>query len=215
MNGFKKLQKDFSGTLFQQGRKYRIKRLKFFSTLRSYLWLKMKGIHLGKNCTFYGVPYVRRSPFSTISIGNNCSFRSDSTSNLVGVNRKCLLNTHQEGAIIKIGDYSGFSGVVISAMERVEIGTHLLCGANVLITDFDFHYVDPNRRQEVGSKSAPVVIENNVWLGINTVVLKGVRIGENSVIAANSLVIKDIPPNVIAGGNPCKVIKELTPPVPA
>ena len=211
MRGIDRLKKDFSGTLFQQGRKYRLRWVKFTSTLRAKLWLRMKGVQLGKNCTFFGMPYVRRSPMSTIQIGNRCSFRSDSTSNLVGVNRKCLLNTHQPGAIIKIGERSGFSGAVISAMERVEIGNNLLCGANVLITDFDFHYVDPNRRQENGSKSAPVIIEDNVWLGINTVVLKGVRIGENSVIAANSLVIKDIPPNVIAGGNPCKVIKELYP----
>ncbi|MEM6633826.1 MAG: acyltransferase [Bacteroidota bacterium] len=211
MSGLEKLKKDFLGTVFSKGRKYRLYALRYFSTFKAYLWLGLKGVQLGKEITFMGSPYVRRSPLSSISIGDKCRFRSDSTSNLVGVNRRCLLNTHKEGAIIKIGKRSGFSGVVISAMERVEIGDNLLCGANVLITDFDFHYVDPTKRHIPGSKSAPVIIEDNVWLGINTVVLKGVRIGENSVIAANSLVIKDIPPNVIAGGNPCKVIKELAP----
>ena len=211
MSGIEKLKKDFSGTLFSKGRKYRLYLLRYYSTLKAKIWLGLKGVKMGKEVVFIGSPYVRRSPLSTIIIGDKCRFRSDSTSNLVGVNRRCLLNTHKEGAVIKIGTRSGFSGVVISAMERIEIGDNLLCGANVLITDFDFHFVDPSKRQIPGSKSAPVIIEDNVWLGINTVVLKGVRIGENSVIAANSLVIKDIPPNVIAGGNPCKVIKELAP----
>ena len=52
-----------------------------------------------------------------------------------------------------------------------------------------------------------MIIEDNVWIGVNTTILKGVTIGENSIIGANSLVVKDIPPNVIAGGNPCKVLK--------
>jgi acetyltransferase-like isoleucine patch superfamily enzyme len=52
-----------------------------------------------------------------------------------------------------------------------------------------------------------VIIHDNVWIGLNTVVLKGVEIGMNSIIGANSLVLKSIPPNVIAGGNPCKVLK--------
>jgi acetyltransferase-like isoleucine patch superfamily enzyme len=54
-----------------------------------------------------------------------------------------------------------------------------------------------------------VVIGDNVWLGVNSVVLKGVTIGKNSVIGANSVVTRDIPPNVIAAGNPCKVIKQI------
>jgi acetyltransferase-like isoleucine patch superfamily enzyme len=52
-----------------------------------------------------------------------------------------------------------------------------------------------------------VIIHDNVWIGLNTVVLKGVEIGENAVIGANSLVTNSIPANVIAGGNPCKVLK--------
>ena len=78
------------------------------------------------------------------------------------------------------------------------------CGANTLITDTDWHEDDPR----VGCNK-PVVIGDNVWLGYAVKVLKGVRIGENSIIGACSVVTKDIPANVIAAGNPCKVLKSL------
>jgi acetyltransferase-like isoleucine patch superfamily enzyme len=103
--------------------------------------------------------------------------------------------------VITIGDNSGFSGVSIGAATEIRIGNNVLCGANSVITDFDWHL---DRRN---SRPAPVIINDNVWIGLNTTILKGVTIGENSMIGANSLVVKDIPPNVIAGGNPCKVLK--------
>jgi acetyltransferase-like isoleucine patch superfamily enzyme len=62
---------------------------------------------------------------------------------------------------------------------------------------------------EFNTQGDPVTIEDNVWLGMNVIVLKGVTIGKNSMIAANSVVTKDIPENVLAGGYPCKVIRSL------
>ena len=78
------------------------------------------------------------------------------------------------------------------------------CGANTYIASTDAHTDDYR-----AGKDRPVVIEDNVWLGLNVVVLKGVHIGENSVIGANSVVTKDIPANVIAAGNPCKIIRHI------
>ncbi len=210
MPKFEKLKKDFRGVLFSKLRKYRLLMLRHSSTFITKVVLKLKGINIGKSCQFYGIPTVNRSPLSTINIGKNCAFRSDKTSNLIGLNRKCIISTFGSDSKIEIGNNSRFSGTVIGAKESIIIGNDVLCGANVLITDFDWHPIDPERRHTSnGVKSAPVVIEDNVWLGINSVVLKGVRIGENSVIGANSIVIKDIPANVIAAGNPCKVIKSL------
>lgn len=210
MSKVKKLTSDFSGMIFYQIQKYRLKALNGLSTGFSRMWLRMKGVSLGKNADFFGVPHVFRMPASEIKMGNNLTFRSSFISNHVGLNRRCLISTEREGAQILIKDGAAFSGVVIAAAEYIEIGKNFLGGANSLITDFDWHYVDPSRRRETGSKASPVIIEDNVWLGLNTVVLKGVRIGKNSVIAANSVVVKDIPADVIAGGNPCKVIKPLT-----
>lgn len=77
-------------------------------------------------------------------------------------------------------------------------------GANVTIMDGDAHQDDPR-----AGKNVPIVIEDNVWIGANATILKGVTIGRNSLIGAGSVVVKSIPENVIAAGNPCRVIKSL------
>jgi len=107
-------------------------------------------------------------------------------------------------AQIQTGSDCGFSGTVLAAFKRISLGENVICGANTLITDSDWHPEDPR-----SGVPAPIVIGDNVWLGVNATVLKGVNIGDNSVIGAGSVVTRDIPPNVIAAGNPCKVIKPL------
>jgi acetyltransferase-like isoleucine patch superfamily enzyme len=206
----KVVHKDFSGYLVNKYRSYRIKTTSFFSTLWTYIKIRYYKIKIGKGTRFYGTPIINRSYNSKIQIGKNCSFRSDKISNLVGLNRKCIIATFGEGSEIIIGNNSGFSGTVIGAANKIIIGNDVLSGANVLITDFDWHPIDPiQRHTSEGVKSAPVIIKDNVWIGINSVILKGVTIGENTVIGANSVVVKDIPANVIAAGNPCKKIKNL------
>src|ERR1035437_2266145 len=162
-----------------------------------------RGVRLGKGCQFYGILNFHRYPFSSIEIGKNCTFRSDHTSNLIGVNHKCIPSTRQKGSVIIIGNDCGFSGVSIGAILEIRIGNNVLCGANAIITDNDWHLDRSN------SLPKPVIIEDNVWIGVNTTILKGVTIGENSIIGANSLVLSNIPANVIAGGVPCKVLKPL------
>lgn len=170
------------------------------NTFYAYWW----GIDLGKKVSFDGKCYFKRFPKSKILIGNYCQFRSRVNSNLIGINRPCSLSTFNHDAIIEIGNNCGFSGTVIGAFKNIKIGNNVRCGANTLITDSDWHLDDPR-----SGKTADVAIGNNVWLGVNSVVLKGVSIGENTVIGANSVVTKDIPANVVAAGNPCKVIKNL------
>lgn len=76
-------------------------------------------------------------------------------------------------------------------------------GANCLIMDGDAHFEDPRT-----SPAKPIVIEDNVFIGANCVIRKGVTIGENTVIGMNSVVTKDIPANCVAVGSPCKVIRQ-------
>ena len=102
-----------------------------------------------------------------------------------------------------IGNHVEMSGVSIVSNHSVNIGNNVLIGANCQIGDRDGH---SNRYK---SSSKPITIEDDVWLGMNVTVLKGVTIGEHSIIGANSVVTKDIPANCIAAGNPCKVIKLL------
>jgi len=170
-----------------------------------YLLLaRFNGIKIPRNCTFIGRPKFKIYPKSNVHIGDNCEFLSGSTDNLIGINRPCIISTFSSNVEIKIGNGSGFSGTVIGAFKSISIGNNVKCGANTLITDSDWHPEDPR-----SGTPRPIVIEDNVWLGVNSVVLKGVNIGKNTVIGANSVVTKNIPPNVVAAGNPCKVLKAL------
>lgn len=161
-------------------------------------------VKLGRECEFRGKAIFRTLPDTQIVIGERCRFNSSHRSNLIGVYSPCMVSTLSSGAKVIIGNGCGFSGTVIAASVEVELGDNVRCGANTLITDTDWHHGDAR----VG-KDAPVKIGDNVWLGYGVKVLKGVTIGENSLIGAGSIVTKDIPANVIAVGNPCKEIKRL------
>ena len=168
------------------------------------------GVELGPRCSFYGVPLFRRHPGSRIRIGRACVFRSTCASNPLGVNHRCLVSTLSEQAVVNIGAESGFSGSVIAAMAEILIGDRVLCGANTVITDTDWHALQPSDRlREVPPLAAPVHIGADVFIGMNSVVLKGVSIGAGSVVAANSVVVSDIPGNVLAAGVPARVVREL------
>ncbi|MGK0499599.1 MAG: acetyltransferase-like isoleucine patch superfamily enzyme [Oceanicoccus sp.] len=109
---------------------------------------------------------------------------------------------------INIGDYVLISpGARISAADKIVIGDNVMIAHGVYITDSDWHTVYDRvaRPDEV----TPVIIKDNVWLGDRSTILKGVTIGENSVVAANSVVVKDVPANVVVAGNPAKVVKQL------
>jgi acetyltransferase-like isoleucine patch superfamily enzyme len=166
------------------------------------------GVEVGPGCRFFGRISFERQLGSIIRIGPECEFRSRKTSNRIGINRPCMISTVTSGAKILIGQRVGMSGTIVAAAESIIIEDDVLCGANVTITDTDWHGIKPDERRKT-RRTAPVVIKNNVWLGLNVVVLKGVTIGENSIISAGSVVNKSIPPNVIARGIPAAPIRPL------
>ena len=177
---------------------------KTYWALINYTIAKLWEIEIGKGCKFAGQASFKRYPGSSISIGEKCIFNSSKKSNRIGVYSPCMFSTITKDAKIEIGDNCGFSGTVIGAFLNVKLGKNVRCGANTLITDSDWH-TDDYRTGE----NKEVIIDDNVWLGYGVKVLKGVHIGKNSLIGANSVVTRDIPANVIAAGNPCKVIKSI------
>lgn len=102
-------------------------------------------------------------------------------------------------------------GSTISVNKEVRIGNDVKIAFGCFIADSNGHPIDPTRRHGslIPEEVRPVLIEDNVWICSNCTVLKGVTIGKNSVISAGSVVVSDIPPNVVAGGNPAKVIKHI------
>ena len=103
--------------------------------------------------------------------------------------------------------YANFNLTLVDD-THIYIGDCVLIGPNVTIATAG-HPVEPELRRQTGQFNVPVHIGNNVWIGANSVVLPGVSIGENSVIGAGSIVTRDIPANVVAVGNPCRILREI------
>ncbi|MFT4632826.1 MAG: acetyltransferase-like isoleucine patch superfamily enzyme [Candidatus Azotimanducaceae bacterium] len=111
---------------------------------------------------------------------------------------------------IDIGDHCLLCpGVRIDSASHISIGNNCMLAAGSYLTDADWHDIY-DRTRTVG-KTDPIVLADNVWVGDGAIVCKGVSIGANSVIGAGSVVTQDIPANVIAAGNPAKVVKALDP----
>lgn len=114
------------------------------------------------------------------------------------------------GCNIEVGNnfYANFNLTILD-VNKVTIGDNAFLASNVAIYTAG-HPIHPDSRNSGYEYGIPVTIGNNVWIGGNVVILPGVTIGDNAVIGAGSVVTKDIPANVVAAGNPCRVIREIT-----
>jgi acetyltransferase-like isoleucine patch superfamily enzyme len=178
--------------------------------------MKRKGVQFGDGVVYFGSPIISSANASRIIIGERCVLCSVSAFTALGVRHPVVLRTVRPEAVIQIGSDTGMSGASICAAISIKIGSRVLLGANVTIVDTDFHALDPyveggrmhnNDPKKVAA--APVIVEDNVFVGANSIILKGVTIGENSVIGAGSVVTRSIPANVIAAGNPARVLRQL------
>lgn len=113
------------------------------------------------------------------------------------------------GYNIELGDnfYANF-GCTILDVNKVIFGDNVLLGPNVQIYTAA-HPIEPKERTAGKEYGKPIIIGNNVWIGGSTVILSGVKIGNNVTIGAGSVVTKDIPDNVVAVGNPCRIVKHI------
>lgn len=103
--------------------------------------------------------------------------------------------------------YANFNLTMVDD-THIYVGDNVMFGPNVIVCSAT-HPISIELRRKQAEYNLPVHIENNVWIGGGVFVMPGVTIGENSIIGANSVVTKDIPPNVIAVGNPCKILREI------
>jgi len=174
---------------------------------------RLRGLDTATSVRFYGTPIISLKAGSKIVIGKNSVICSSSSKTSLGINHAVVLRTLRPGAEIVIGENTGISGGSICAAISVEIGNECLLGANVILADTDFHAISPNSRRfsnnvlDIGA--APIIIGNNVFIGANSIILKGVRIGKNSTIGAGSVVTKDVPENSIVAGNPARLLRQI------
>lgn len=144
-----------------------------------------------------------------ISIGNNCDI--------------CGILSCKSSGCISIGDFTTIRGnSIVGALQNIHIGSYVIISNNVHIYDNNNHSTSPQRRINMcksgfysdlwnwkHSDSSPIYIDDNVWIGERSTILKGVRIGRGSIVASNSVVVKDVPDFAIVAGNPAKVVKYL------
>jgi len=140
----------------------------------------------------HGVRIVRLTQQSSVRIGTDVLLAHD-----------VQLHLRDRGAVIEIGDGTFVNHrTELVAHELVRLGRDCLLAWDVLVLDSDSHSVDG------GPRSAPVTIGDRVWIGCRATVLKGVTIGDGAVIAAGSVVTRDVPPRALVAGNPARVVRE-------
>ena len=172
----------------------------------------LRGIEIGGGWRLYGRPIIQRHRDSQIRIGRDLNLRSTPRSNPLGAYHPVIISTRRAGARIAIGDGFGMTGGSIVCDESITIGDRVWVGANAVITDTDFHPLEPETRRArpLDANTAPVAIADDVFIGMSALVLKGVRIGERAVVGAGSVVSGDVPAGAIVAGNPARVVGEVT-----
>ena len=185
----------------------------FIKNNNNMLFFKKKSIL--KNCQ------IIVEGFNNVLYIDKCTLLRDSYIKIEGNNNKifigsncCLKNLtidmKNDNSVIKIGDKTSIEEARITSFEpyKIEIGKDCMFSANIVIMNTDVHKIydiDTGLKTNEGKE---ISIGNHVWLGIRTIILKGVSIGDNAIVAAGSIVTKDVKANSIVSGNPAKQIKK-------
>ena len=183
------------------------------STVRSKLSLLLQGCPFGNGFETSGRCSFKARRGGSIKLGEQVRFLAGWRSIRVGLAGPVLLQTFGDG-IIEIGDQSGGSAVVLSSRSMIKIGKNVNLGGNARIFDHDFHALDPAHRrlglddQAPHIRSAPVEIGDDVFVGANAIILKGVTLGERTIVAAGAVGFKgDYPPDSMLAGNPAEIVR--------
>lgn len=171
---------------------------------------------LGNTVQVFGLPLLQLPAGARLQIGRGAWLISDSFFSEPGVSHPVMIRLLNPQACLTIGHDFGLSGGGICVQTEVRIGNGVMLGANAFITDTDFHPLglEERRFNFNNIRSRPVVIGNNVFVGMNAIILKGVSIGDNAVIGAGSVVSCNVPANEIWAGNPARFVRRLTDALP-
>lgn len=168
------------------------------------------GLHIGRRVTFIGCPIIDIRNGGKVVIKDGVTINSMNYGYHLNMFAPVKFFADRPDAIITIGERTRIHGSCLHAYSSIQIGRRCLIAANCQIIDgsgHDLSFDDVENRILTRGGGHPIVIEDDVWIGANSIILPGVRIGRGSVIGAGSVVTKDIPSMVIAAGNPARVIK--------
>ena len=171
-----------------------------------FIW----GIRRPRGLRLRGIPNIWQSRRGSIEIGDSFTAVSKQQYNSIGLIQPVVIKALGPNSRITIGDNVGMSGVTLSARASITIGDDVLLGSGVLITDNDAHPINPEDRNDPSKTLiAPVSIGDQVFIGARAIILKGVSVGCGSVVAAGSVVSRDVPTKTVVAGNPAREVKKL------
>lgn len=183
-----------------------------FSKLFGKIFFSLNNVKYKNGLLCNGFPYL--SVQGEFFIGVNFKNNNRLQSNPIGRNYKCLFVV-RKNAVLEIGDNVGLSGVSIVCQKSISIGNNVKIGANTCIYDTDFHSLNKDLRKDKlkdieNIQKKEIIIGDDVFIGAHTTILKGISIGNGSIVGACSVVTKNIPKNEIWAGNPAKFIKVIS-----
>lgn len=185
------------------------------SVLRTFLLSKRRGVLIGKGSrvyyrspVYYDVSSEDQVRKTRIIIGCNCRIGTSPINYHAGIPFPTTLFCDNHGTIT-IGDNSRINGAYIHAQEKITIGKNCVIASGVNIIDSNGHVTNSNNRTIGRDTPKEIIIGDNVWIGINSTVLKGSVIGSNSIISAGSVVHGTVPNNTIYSTQQCIETKEL------
>lgn len=186
--------------------------------LRGFLWLKFYAwiyphFCLGKNVQCWGRLMVWMGKGSSVEIGDGGWLVSDNARAGIALYSPVKLRAC-DGAQIILGEKVALNGTSITSRKRVVIEEGTIIAPNVIIVDTDFHKPWPPEQRFYGlgqENDREVRIGKNVWIGMNSLILKGVTIGDGAMVAAGSVVTRSVPANTLVAGVPAEVVRSLKP----
>ena len=191
-----------------------------FRKIPSIYFSIISGVKLNLTHEIRGRIIIQRRKFwypdyrnrGTLTIGDSFRCNNLPHTNSVGLIQRCVFNYVARGSQIIIKDNVGISGSTVKASKKVVIGNNVMIGSGCLISDSDSHplnFMDRRNKEHDKIKAQSIHIGDDVFIGARTIILKGVTIGDRTVVGAGSVVSKSLPPDSVAAGNPCKVLKQL------
>lgn len=171
--------------------------------------MRIAGASLGGKIKINGWVNLTIHPTAKVKLGEGVRINSGFDRNAVGGYRRTGIYVGKQ-AELQIGAGSGLSNCTIVSTQKVSIGEGVMIGGGANIYDTDFHPIQiEDRHSNLPANAAPVLIHNNAFIGGHTTILKGVTIGEGSVVGACSVVAKSIPAGEIWAGNPARKIRNV------
>lgn len=186
---------------------------KAYSTSSCKVFLAFNGVRFGPGLKVRGVPLIQVHRAGQLTIGANCRFNSGYHNNFVGGEQRFAIQV-LPGGCLTLGDGAAVSNSTIVCANSITIEKNVFIGGGCHIYDTDFHSLILSER--VGKvneqiKKAPIKLKRGSFIGAHSTILRGVEIGECSIVAAGSVVVKSIPDHELWGGAPARFLRQLTP----